>query len=76
MLDDAISVKLPTDFPTIDNAPYTGRGFTGSKNIVLPELIQSNRNFVDEDILGIYCSDTGKLAQKFIYDSDFGWILQ
>ncbi|MDE7222302.1 MAG: hypothetical protein K2O34_00805 [Acetatifactor sp.] len=76
ILDEADSVHIPTDVPTIDNAPYTGRGFTGSKNIVLPELVQDARNFIDGDILGIYDSTTGELVQQFIYDSVLGWILK
>ncbi len=76
VLEDADSVKVPTDFPTAENVPYTGRGFTGSKNIVLPELIQENRAFLDGDILGIYDSKTGALTQKFVYDSDLGWVLK
>ena len=62
--------------PTIDNAPYTGSGFTGSKNIVLPELVQDVRSFIDGDILGIYNSATGELIQQMVYDSDLGWILK
>ena len=75
ILDDADSVNLPTDIPTLNNAPYTGRGFTGSKNIVLPELYQKQRDLVDGDILGVYDSFTGEMTHQFIYDSDSGWIL-
>ncbi|WFR59090.1 hypothetical protein QA584_08390 [Anaerocolumna sp. AGMB13025] len=76
VLEDADTIKVPTDFPTVENAPYTGRGFTGSKNIVLPELVQDNRSFIDGDILGVYDSETGTLTQQFVYDSDFGWVLK
>lgn len=76
ILNDADSVQIPTEAPTMDNEPYTGRGFTGSKNIVLPELVQQRRLFVDGDILGIYNSITGELTQQFVYDSDFGWVLK
>lgn len=76
VLEDADGVKVPIDFPTAENAPYTGRGFTGSKNIVLPELVQDNRAFVDGDILGIYDAKTGTLTQQFVYDSDLGWLLK
>lgn len=76
VLDDVDSIKVPTDFPTVENAPYTGRGFTGSKKIVLPELVQDNRTFLEGDILGIYDSKTGVLIQEFIFDSDLGWILK
>ena len=76
VLDDADGIKVPEDFPIEANAPYTGRGFTGSKNIVLPELVQDTRPFVDGDILGIYDAKTGALTQQFVYDSDLGWLLR
>ena len=76
VLDDADGIKVPEDFPIEANAPYTGRGFTGSKNIVLPELVQDTRPFVDGDILGIYDAETGELTQQFVYDSDLGWLLK
>lgn len=76
ILDDVDGIKVPTDFPIEDNFPYTGRGFTGSKNIVLPELVQDMRPFVDGDILGIYDAKTGVLTQQFVYDSDLGWLLK
>lgn len=75
VLEDADAIKVPTDFPIAENAPYTGRGFTGSKDIVLPELVQDNRSFIDGDVLGIYDSKTGTLTQQFVFDSDFGWVL-
>ncbi|MDE7062480.1 MAG: hypothetical protein K2O73_04465, partial [Lachnospiraceae bacterium] len=59
VLEDAESVNLCTDVPNVDNAPYTGTGFTGSKNIVLPEQVQTPRNFITGDLLGIYDSGTG-----------------
>lgn len=62
VLDDADGIKVPEDFPIEANAPYTGHGFTGSKNIVLPELVQDTRPFVDGDILSIYDAETGALA--------------
>ena len=77
VLDDVDSVKLPTDLPTSDNAPYTGRGFTGSKNIVLPELIQKERAFKTGDILRIFDSTTGKEVLTFVYDKKVGnWVMK
>ena len=76
-MDDVDSVKLPTDLPTSDNAPYTGRGFTGSKNIVLPELIQKERAFKTGDILRIFDSTTGKEVLTFVYDKKVGnWVMK
>ena len=77
VLDDVDSVKLPTDLPTSDNAPYTGRGFTGSKNIVLPELLQKERAFKTGDILRIFDSTTGKEVLTFVYDKKVGnWVMK
>ncbi|WP_455717617.1 pre-toxin TG domain-containing protein [Anaerosporobacter sp.] len=77
VLEDADEVKVPTDFPTAENAPYTGRGFTGSKNIVLPELVQENRKFITGDTLSIHDSVTGNTISQFIYDKKLGiWILK
>ena len=70
VLDDVDGIKVPTD------VPYTGRGFTGSKKIVLPEIVQDTHPFVDGDILGIYDAKTGALIQQFVYDSDLGWLLK
>lgn len=77
VLEDANAIKVPTDLATAANAPYTARGFTGSKNIVLPELVQDSRKFITGDILSIYDSVTGKEVSQFIYDKKLGtWILK
>ena len=76
VLNETDGINIPTDFPIEANAPYTGRGFTGSKNIVLPELVQNMRPFVDGDVMGIYDAKTGVLRQQFVYDSDLGWLLK
>lgn len=76
ILDDEGSVNLPTSVPTPDNAPYTGRGFTGSKNIVLPEIYQNDVGFKTGDLLGIFDSKTGDIVTQFCYDKKLGeWIL-
>lgn len=77
VLEDADSVKVPTVIPTAENVPYTGRGFTGSKNIVLPEFVQDNRKFITGDILSVNDSATGKTILQFIYDKKTGgWVLK
>lgn len=63
VLEDADSVRVPTDFPTAENVPYTGRGFTGSKNIVLPELVHNNRNFITGDILSTNVDTVQHISQ-------------
>lgn len=62
VLDDIEGIKIPTDFLTEENILYAGRGFTGSKNIILPELVQDMRPFIDGDILGICDAKTGELT--------------
>ncbi|HLR35971.1 MAG TPA: hypothetical protein VK071_11680, partial [Tissierellales bacterium] len=61
-------VKVPEDIATPENYPYTGKGFTGSKNIVLPELKQVKRDYMDGDILSICEAKTGKVIQQFRFD--------
>jgi len=36
-IDKSSDIRLPEDVSTPGNYPYTGRGFTRSRNIVLPE---------------------------------------
>lgn len=75
-LEDAEKVNLCTDVPTVDNASYTGTGFTGSKNIVLPEQVQIPRKFITGDLLGIYDSSTGAEISLYSYDLKLReWIL-
>ncbi|AAK79995.1 hypothetical protein BJV85_001841 [Clostridium acetobutylicum] len=63
-----------------ENYPYTARGFTGSKNVVLPEFTYERGyvgNFQSGDILNIRDSNNGKVIQQFIYDEDLTekWII-
>lgn len=74
ILGDADSVSIPTELASELNAPYTGRGFTGSKNIVLPELVQEQRDFINGDMLSIFSSSDGQLIQQLIFDESIGWI--
>lgn len=74
VLKDPDSVKIPTELVTEDNIPYTGRGFTGSKRIILPELVQQPRSFTKGDVLKIYDSKSGNLIQQFKLDKKLGWV--
>ena len=67
-LDSPSEVKVPEEIATPENYPYTGRGFTGSKNIVLPELKQVKRDYMYGDILSICEAKTGKVIQQFRFD--------
>jgi len=72
---DSNQLSIPRWEPNSDSYPYTGRGFTGSKEIVLPEYYQEARKFVEGDLMQIRDSKTGKPAFKFIYDGDLeSWV--
>ncbi|MEK0224238.1 hypothetical protein [Bacillus proteolyticus] len=61
-----------------DNYPFTARGFTGSKNIALPEFSYERgyaRAFQDGDILNIIDSETGNVATKFEFNKKIGWVM-
>ncbi|MBQ6464534.1 MAG: pre-toxin TG domain-containing protein [Pseudobutyrivibrio sp.] len=74
VLDDASSVSYTSDVPSAENAPYTGRGFTASENIVLPEMIQENRPFQTGDVFTVYDAATGNPISEFQYVKNEGWI--
>ncbi|WP_368505233.1 LXG domain-containing protein [Alkalihalophilus sp. As8PL] len=61
-------VSIPRNTPTPDSYPYTGRGFTGSRNLVLPEYYQSNRQFINGDILSVRDAKTGDVFLNFKYN--------
>lgn len=67
-------LSIPNWDPTPDNYPYTGRGFTGSREIILPEYYQSERGFTSGDILKIIEGDTGNTSITFVYDKRLGWL--
>ncbi|MEH6946107.1 T7SS effector LXG polymorphic toxin [Bacillus sp. JJ634] len=68
-LNDSSKISIPDWEAKPDSYPYTGRGFTGSKEVVLPEYYQSERSFVKGDILKIVDAKNGELALTFIYDN-------
>ena len=70
---DPSKLTIPQCKPEIEKHPFTGKGFTGSKIVVMPQYVQSSREFVNGDIINIIDSKTGKMTQKFIYDDEFGW---
>ena len=76
ILDDNNTIGFPNAVPNEENIPYTGRGFTGSKRVILPELLQQKRAFAEGDILSIYDAKTGNQLVQFIYDLELGWILK
>ena len=51
-----------------DSNPFTGRGFTGTDRMVLPEYrLLKERNFETGDVFSIYNSQTGEKIKQFIY---------
>ncbi|KUH41006.1 hypothetical protein M2E15_4521 [Bacillus mycoides] len=59
--NDPSKLMIPRWEANADNYPFTARGFTGSKNIVLPEFSYERgytRAFQDGDILNIIDSET------------------
>ena len=75
-LDEADKLDIP--FGELDNAsyPFTGRGFTGSKNIILPEYkLMEERNFMDGDLITIFESKRGNPIRQYKYIENKGWKL-
>ncbi|WEG18946.1 LXG domain-containing protein [Alkalihalophilus pseudofirmus] len=74
-LNDNSKVEIPNWNTSPENYPYTGRGFTGSENVVLPEYFHGTRNFQDGDLMKIKSSNTGDTSTTLIYDGDLNsWI--
>ena len=75
--NDVSKISIPDWAPKLDDYPYTGKGFTGSVDVVLPEYFQETRKFMDGDIFNIIDSDTGEIIQQFIYDmdTDIKWVM-
>lgn len=73
-VNDVDKISIPNWKPKPDDYPYTGRAFTGSTIVVLPEYYQSVREFVSGDKLKILDSTTGDIVQQFIYDKKLGWL--
>ena len=70
-LDYGGQLKIPFEEASPDNYPFTGRGFTGSKEIVLPEYkMLDEHHFVEGDTIGIFDSKTGDMVEQYIYDGD------
>ncbi len=64
-IDKSSDIRLLEDVPTPGNYPYTGRGFTGSRNIVLPEWKQAEREYIHGDLLNICDAKTGKVVEQY-----------
>lgn len=73
-LDYGGQLKIPFEEASPDNYPFTGRGFTGSKEIVLPEYkMLDEHHFVEGDTIGIFDSKTGDMVEQYGYMNGQGW---
>ncbi|MDP4553399.1 hypothetical protein Q9251_21320 [Alkalihalobacillus macyae] len=68
-------LTVPDWEATPDSYPYTGRGFTGSKEVILPEFYQNERAFSEGDSLKVVDAKGGQVSTMFIYDKKMGWLL-
>lgn len=69
--DDIKHIRIPYEdnvSSSRDSNPFTGRGFTGTDRMVLPEYkLFEKRNFETGDVFSIYNSQTGEKIKQFIY---------
>ncbi|MFN8648351.1 hypothetical protein [Streptococcus sp.] len=78
-LDSKMRLDIPLQEPKVGEYPFTGRGFTGSQNIVLPEYELrkgANYHFQHGDTIGVYDSKSGNLVKQYIYDGEFNTWMQ
>lgn len=77
-LDSKMRLDIPLREPKVGEYPFTGRGFTGSKEIVLPEYELrkgADYHYMEGDTISIYDSHTGNAIQKYGYTKQNGWII-
>ncbi len=79
-LDSKMRLDIPLREPKVGEYPFTGRGFTGSKEIVLPEYELrkgANYHYQHGDTIGVYDSKSGNLLKQYMYDAkQKQWLLQ
>ncbi|MGN0495676.1 MAG: hypothetical protein ACI4GW_05580, partial [Lachnospiraceae bacterium] len=76
LYDGKTPILIPRYPATANNYPYSGKGFTASKNIILPEWTMENQSFVNGEILEVIDAKTGKTIQTYVYHKTNGWIKQ
>lgn len=68
-------IQVPRYPATVENYPYTARGFTASRNVVLPEWeLTENCIFEEGDIFEVY-DRSGKIIEKYEFKGK-GWMLR
>ena len=78
-LDSRMRLDIPLQEPKVGEYPFTGRGFTGSQNIVLPEYELrkgANYHFQHGDTIGVYDSKSGNLVKQYMYDGEYNIWMQ
>lgn len=78
-LDSKSRLDIPLREPKVGEYPFTGRGFTGSKEIVLPEYELrkgADYHYQHGDTIGIYDSKSGNLINQYIYDGEYNVWMQ
>lgn len=68
-------IEVPRYEATSANYPYTGKGFTASKNVILPEWQQIGQNFAENDLLEVFDSKTGNVISTYRFEGGM-WVEQ
>ena len=72
-LDNPEDLTIPYKENYEGVSPFTGRGFTGAKEIILPEYMLTKSHFFDTgDVLRIY-NRNGDIIQSYRFIKDYGW---
>ncbi|MCK3942914.1 hypothetical protein HCC47_08870 [Streptococcus suis] len=77
-LDSKMRLDIPLEEPKVGEYPFTGRGFTGSQNIVLPEYklrTGADYHYQHGDTITIYSSQGGSIVKQYGYMNGRGWEL-
>ena len=75
-LNETDMLDIPYEGDLKGNYPFTGRGFTGAKDIILPEYrLMKERMFYSGDTITIFDSQTGKILEIYEFINEQGWLL-
>lgn len=77
-LDSKMRLDIPLEETKVGEYPFTGRGFTGSQNIVLPEYklrTGADYHYQHGDTITIYSSQDGSIVKQYGYMNGRGWEL-
>ena len=55
--------------------PFTGRGFTGAKEIILPEYrLIEGQSFRNGDMINVY-NRSGEIIKQYGFTKENGWMI-